>query len=577
MFLRSPFNAGGLISNTPLNYDVTGISPDDYHINIGAAPATIQYVGGITASFVGSTTNDTVSLTSLTGGIAAAPQYGDLIIVAVELSGTSNKAYIIADFLQIADLYQDDTEDSNFQVGYKFTSIIPETSVVITGGSGNTADGIAVAIHVYRNIDQTTPFDVTSTTFGALNGAIPDPPAITPTTSGALIVVAAGAAHDATAAGLFTASYLSNFITDTTVALAETNDATVGMGNVAWTSGAYNPVAWTFTGTGGTAANWSYNSVTMALRPGPTITVGNLKSSGIWNYSAIIDPIILNVEGQQEYITSAGSPFSFTVPDGVKRISAVTIGGGGGGAGGNAGNNNGATGGAGGGLAYGTFDVTAGETLTVVVGAGGNGGGAGNNGGAGNPSSIARGATVLLQGGGGQGGQDRSTATRTGGTSTGTARIGGGAGGNSSATTNTGGGGGGAGGYSANGGNGGSSGAGTNGTGGGGGGGGATDSGQGYGGGGVGIVGEGTSGTGGALNAIGTGGSSGANGTRPAGGAYGGGGGACDDDTDGSGGAGGVGAVRLVWGKDYTFPTSAPAGIITDYKPGGIRYPQTIS
>jgi len=496
----------------------------------------------------------------------------------VELSGTTNKAYRIADFLLIADLYQNDTEDSNFQVGYKLTSIIPETSVVITGGSGNAADGISIAIHVYRNIDQATPFDVTRTTFGALNGAIPNPPAITPVTSGALIVVAAGAAHDATAAGLFTASYLSDFITATTVALAETNDATVGMGNVTWTSGAYDPAAWTFTGTGGTAANWSYNSVTMALRPGPTITVGNLKSSGIWNYSAIIDPIILNVEGQQEYITSVGSPFSFTVPDGVKRISAVTIGGGGGGAGGESGRNDGVTGGAGGGLAYGTFAVTPGETLTITVGAAGTGGGAENNGGTGGNSSISRGATVLLQGGGGQGGAARSTSTRTGGTSTGTARIGGGSGGNSGGNSaDTGSGGGGAGGYSGNGGAGGTTGAGSNGAGGGGGGGGATNSGQGYGGGGVGIVGGGTSGTGGALNAIGTGGSSGANGTRPAGGAYGGGGGGCDDDTDGSGGAGGVGAVRLVWGKDYTFPNDAPAGIIADYKPGGIRYPQTIS
>ena len=70
----------------------------------------------------------------------------------------------------------------------------------------------------------------------------------------------------------------------------------------------------------------------------------------------------------------------------------------------------------------------------------------------------------------------------------------------------------------------------------------------------------------------GTGGSGGANGTRPAGGLYGGGGGACDDDTTGSGGAGGRGAVRLVWGFNYSFPNGAPSGIVGAVAQLGINY-----
>lgn len=442
--MRSYSNNGGFIGRT------FNINDEDYFIDIGSAPEAIQYVGGTTAAFVGSTTNDIVSLTTLTGGIASAPQYGDLIIVAVELSGTANKAYKIANFTQIADLYQNDTEDSNFQVGYKLTSIVPETSVLITNGSGNTADGIAVAVHVYRNIDQTTPFDVTMTTFGALNGAIPNPSAITPVTSGALIVVAAGAAHDATAAGLFTASYLSDFITTTTVALAETNDATVGMGNVAWTSGAYDPAAWTFTGTGGTAANWSYNSVTMALRPGPTVTLGNKRNSGILDLPGQISPKLLNVVGQQEYL-AGGGPFSFVVPENLYEISALAIGAGGGGGGWGNGSDESAGGGGGGALAYAKFAVTPGETLTINVGAAGNGGGSGNNGGAGNTSSVQRDGTNLVAAGGGGGGQSvdaSGTAGGAGGTViTGTGFPGGRGGNNSETTGAPGCGGGGAGGY----------------------------------------------------------------------------------------------------------------------------------
>ncbi len=496
--MASIFKNGGFIGTTP-SY-IRGDAASDYYTILGAVNETIQYVGGTTSAQLGGTADVIVSLTGLTGGLASAPRYGDLIIVAAELCGTANKTFNIAGFTQIADLYQNDTEDSNFFVGYAFATPIPQTSVTITGGSTNAADGLAVAVQVYRNVSLTTPFDVTTTTFGALNGAIPNPPAITPTTTGALIVVAAGAAHDATGGGAFTASYLSNFITTNTVALGETNDATVGIGNVAWTSGAYDPAAWTFTGTGGTTANWSYNAVTMALRPGPSVTLGNKRNSGIWNLDAISDAQGVDIQGQQEYISAAGA-FSFTVPAGVTQISAVCIGGGGGGSGGESGRNEGMGGGGGGGLAWGTFAVTPGETLTVNVGSGGISTSAAS-GTAGTASTILRGATTLLSAGGGGGGPFRSTAAGAGGLSTGTARQGGGAGGTGGGATgnDAGGGGGGAGGYSGNGGVG----SGTNAAGsnaavgsGGGGGGSYTFRGQGFAGGGVGVYGAGATGTGG--------------------------------------------------------------------------------
>jgi hypothetical protein len=491
--MASLFKNGGMIGTT-LDY-----TDANYYTILGSVNETIQYVGGTTSAQLGGTTDVTVSLTGLTGGLASAPQYGDLIIVAAELCGTANKTFNIAGFTQIADLYQNDTEDSNFFVGYAFATPIPQTSVTITGGSTNAADGLAVAVQVYRNVSLTTPFDVTTTTFGALNGAIPNPPAITPVTTDALIVVAAGAAHDATGGGAFTASYLSNFITTNTVALAETNDATVGIGNVAWTSGAYDPAAWTFTGTGGTAANWSYNSVTMALRPGPSVTLGNRRNSGIWNLDAISDKLSRVVQGQQEYISASGA-FLFTVPAEVTQVSAVVIGGGGGGSGGESGRNEGMGGGGGGGLSYGTFAVTPGEVLNVNVGAAGTTTSAAA-GGAGGSSSIQRGATTLLGAGGGGGGPFRATTGGAGGTSTGSVRTGGGTGGAGGAVSSNdaGGGGGGAGGYTGNGGAGSGTGSGSNAAvgGGGGGGGSYTFRGQGFAGGGVGVYGAGATGVGG--------------------------------------------------------------------------------
>ena len=489
--MASVFKNGGFIGTTPTY--IRGDAESDYYTIIGTVNETIQYVGGATIVPVAGTTDNSISLTALTGGIASAPQYGDLIIVVVSIAGTANKVYNIAGTTQIADLYQNDIEDSNLFVGYTFATPIPQTSITITGGSGAAADGIVIAVRVFRNVSLTTPLDVTPTTFGALNGAIPDPPAITPTTTGAVIVVAGGAAHDSTAGGLFTASYLTNFLTAGNT--AATNRATVGVGHVAWTSGAYDPAAWTFTGTGGTAANWSYNAVTIALRPGPSVTLGNKRNSGLWNLDAISDARNVDVQGQQEY-TSASGAFSFTVPTGVTQVSAVAIGGGGGGSGGESGRNEGMGGGGGGGLAYGTFAVTPGETLTVNVGAGGTSS-SGASGTAGGASTILRGGTTLLSGGGGGGGPFRSTAGGTAGTSTGTARQGGGTGGVGGAASgnDTGGGGGGAAGYAGNGGAGGGTGNGSIGAGGGGGGGAATRLGQGYGGGGVGVFGQGTNGT----------------------------------------------------------------------------------
>ena len=265
----------------------------------------------------------------------------------------------------------------------------------------------------------------------------------------------------------------------------------------------------------------------------------------------------------QTAFVSAGTS-SFVVPVGVTSISAVAVGGGGGGNA-NMFQDYPGAGGGGGGLAYGTFTVTPGETLTIVVGAAGTGGDktggeTARTGKTGGDSQVKRGDTILLQGEGGEGTQDsgayETSIGGSGGTSSGTQRDGGGAGGAGGSPqfyteTQQSGGGGGAGGYSGNGGNGGSHNTGvyqsTAGSGGAGGGGGSDTIGTGQNGGGVGILGEGSSGAAGSQNSGGGAGSGGSGFT------YGGGGGGGKGSSSGlswnpqNGNIGSVGAVRLVY------------------------------
>jgi hypothetical protein len=310
----------------------------------------------------------------------------------------------------------------------------------------------------------------------------------------------------------------------------------------------------------------------------------NYPGSGTtWNDSsgAFSTTVIGNVEGvgQQQYV-SAGT-FTFVVPAGVTTISAVCIGGGGGGAGGDGGRGQTNNGGGGGALCYGRIPVTAGESLTVVVGAGG-ASNSGANGTAGGNTTISRGGNTIMSALGGAAGLERNGQLAGPQSAAGGNYIlagdvvgggyAGGAGGAGNNSVSGGTGGGGAGGYTAPGGAGGVyNGAGSASTGGGGGGGGGyvgTTAGTiGGGGGGTGILGAGSNGTGGTGSTGGGGvaGSGGQNGFTSSvngGGNYGGGGGG-RADSSGLGGVGSQGAVRIIWGVGRSYPSTNVANQTT--------------
>lgn len=217
---------------------------------------SITYVGGIT------TTSDclsgaTVSLTSLTGGSDSSASAGDVVIAAVSKAATGLISTTISGYVKIAESYSDDNTDTNFSFFYKVMGPTPDTSFVVPS-SGANFNGLTVAVQVWRGVDPARPLDVLSTSASGINTGQPNPPAITPSTSGAIIIAAGGNGGNG---GVFTSSDLSNFIT---AFVFNSQSSTIGMGSYAWSSGAFDPAQF---GGGTTSVAASWGAATLALRP----------------------------------------------------------------------------------------------------------------------------------------------------------------------------------------------------------------------------------------------------------------------------------------------------------------------
>lgn len=225
----------------------------------GASSPGITYVGGKTMGVPDTAGFQTLSITGLTGGSDTAPAAGDIVIVAYATGyPTSNTDVQVTGYTEIADLYANDTIDTNFGAFYKIMGSTPDTTISVspTGGSG---EGGVVAIHVWRGVNSTTPLDVATTTATGLNSCLPNPPAITPVTSGAVIIAMGGSFLGG---AVYQSSDLSNFRSDIFGSLRVAN---VGIGSKVWTGGTFDPAAWTFAGTDDT--NYGWCACTIALRP----------------------------------------------------------------------------------------------------------------------------------------------------------------------------------------------------------------------------------------------------------------------------------------------------------------------
>lgn len=240
----------------------------------------LVYVGG--TSGVGTTATYAVSLSgTLTGGTNASPSAGDVVVVytgcgntaaiTLTVSGDNSGAYPLVD--GTSQYHQNDTWDAELACFY-FRQGTVDTSLTI-GRPANGAYGGGTVVQVWRGVDDTTPFDVTATAAGAGNTGLINPPAITPTTSGA-VILAGGTGTQTTAGSAFV---VSSNMTGPSVSVkgdGTTSDAGVCIASHEWTSGAFTPNVVTG-GTVSTSCAW--RAVTLALRPASTITTGTLAAT----------------------------------------------------------------------------------------------------------------------------------------------------------------------------------------------------------------------------------------------------------------------------------------------------------
>lgn len=205
----------------------------------------------------------------LTGGIASSPSAGDFVLIVVGTQGTtdlSNRAITdgaASAYTQHSLRYVNGVRDSNLTISYKFMGGTPNLTVNIADPpSGENGSAI---ILVLRGVNTSTPFDVADTVYSLTNGITTNPAAITPITSGALVLVAAFSCS--TVSGGYSVNFASSDLT--LIHNPTSSPNTVGdtaIGYVPWVSGAVDPAA--FTGTTG-STNSTASAVTMAIRPAP--------------------------------------------------------------------------------------------------------------------------------------------------------------------------------------------------------------------------------------------------------------------------------------------------------------------
>jgi len=250
-----------------------------FGFNIGQADADITYVGGRGAGRAAATTPVTVNVainSGLAGGSGTAALAGDLVVVTISTASAARSPVVYPTGYTplTAQRTTATTYDTNVQTSYKFMGSTPDTTVTIPS-NGNSADGQGYTIQVFRGVNSASPLDTTSTyAVGTATNNLPNPAAITPSSSGAWIYFGGGGAAS-TGTTLYTASYLTDFLTYNG---SDTNDGTVGSGYyTGWTSGAYNGVVWTG-GNVSTANSWG--ATTLVLKPLPFTTLGNGTNGG---------------------------------------------------------------------------------------------------------------------------------------------------------------------------------------------------------------------------------------------------------------------------------------------------------
>jgi hypothetical protein len=156
-----------------------------WHTLMGAnAAGGLQYVGGRYQNVFSDT--PTCSLTGLSGGIDSTPSVGDIVIATITVrSFSSTITCTTAGYTALANLYSSATNRNGLGCFYKVLSTAETTVSFSTGLSTN---GVSFACHVWRNVNPTTPIDVTTTTLTS-TGIVNSPPITTVTNKCVILAV----------------------------------------------------------------------------------------------------------------------------------------------------------------------------------------------------------------------------------------------------------------------------------------------------------------------------------------------------------------------------------------------------
>jgi hypothetical protein len=188
----------------------------------------------------------------------------DVVYVMVASSSTANQnvtATGVGTWIELADLYGNDTTDVNMGVYRQVMGATPDSSVTLDGTSGS-ANHAAIAVAL-RGVDTGAPEDAASTTSQTIDTGTPDNPAITTVTNHAWVLAfaASSEADIATAAPAGYQDLRAEALTNIAAVFSRKKVDTAGVEN----PGAYSSIV-------GTNAD-SFCAVTVAVRPaagGPT-------------------------------------------------------------------------------------------------------------------------------------------------------------------------------------------------------------------------------------------------------------------------------------------------------------------
>lgn len=232
---------------------------------------TFAAAPGGSISFVGSngtgTTSSTGSmdLTSLSDGSGTTAQDGDLVLVMGGRANNSDQAITMSTsgYTSLGHLHASDTNHTAVELFYKFMGSTPDTTAVIDVSATSTNGGSAVCL-VFRGVDPTTPFDgVSVVTATGTDGNLADPGAITPATAGAWIVTFLAGANN-NSASVATKPANMDYMRYASGGGSTRRLSVGGCYFDGWTSGAFDPDAWT--GTDNEPGD-SWAAYTLALRP----------------------------------------------------------------------------------------------------------------------------------------------------------------------------------------------------------------------------------------------------------------------------------------------------------------------